>query len=151
MEEDNNIDDSLTWKGLVNELRLNLEEKSRREQILNSKYDEKMCKLEDYVKEEKSKAKKLEEKNSEIAQLKIQVRRLKSSPYGISNENSRRPSTPMMMSSSSRKLRRSLKRPQTPKVKKMGMGNIEQIIDDHHSSFTKLKTKLLDLKSKMNN
>lgn len=150
MEEDNNIDDSMTWKGLVNELRLNLEEKSRREQILNSKYDDKMSKLEDFIKEEKLTLKKLEDKDSEIAQLKIKLRRMKPGPYGGSSEDVRRPSTPLVMSSSSRKLRRSLKRPQTPKVK-MGIGNIEQMLDEHQSSFTKLKTKLLDLKSKMNN
>lgn len=149
MDDDPNMDDSMTWKGLVNELRMNLEEKSRREQILNSKYDEKMSKLEDLIKEEKLKAKKLEEKQSEIAQLKINLRRLKPSPYGISTEELKRPSTPLILgSNSSRKLRRSLKRPQTPKIK---MDNIEQMLDDHQSSFSKLKTKLMDLKSKMNN
>ena len=148
MEEDANIDDSTTWKGLVNELRLNLEEKSRREQILNSKYDEKLCRLEDCIKEEKLKMKKLEEKDSEIAQLKIKLRRSKPLNYETMNEDVKRPPSPMVLSSSSRKVRNSFKRPSTPKVK-MGMGNIDQLLDDHHSSFTKLKTKLFDLKSKM--
>lgn len=149
MEDDPNIDDSMTWKGLVNELRMNLEEKSRREQILNTKYDEKMSKLEDLMKEEKMKGKRLEDKQSEIAQLKINLRRLKPSPYGMASEETKRPSTPLVLgSSSNRKLRRSLKRPHTPKMK---IDNIEQMLDDHQSSFSKLKTKLMDLKNKMNN
>lgn len=149
MEDEGRQNDSMTWKDLVNELRMNLEEKSRREGILNSKLGEKMAKLEQFLKEEKLKGKKLEEKDSEIAQLKIKIRKMRT----YTGEDNKRPPSPMILKSSNRNLRGSYKRPQTPKLGKLSNSRnsimVDRMIDDHHSSFSQLKNKLLDLKSKM--
>jgi len=57
------------------------------------------------------KGKKLEEKESEICQLKIKLRRMR--PLG---DDHKRPASPLIMKSSVRNVRGSYKRPQTPKL-----------------------------------
>ena len=107
-------DDSLTWQDLVNDLRVNLEEKPKREQVLNSKYEEKEGQLEALLRKQKEVFKTLEARDLEIAQLKIKLRRAKPPNYGGGGEELKRPPSPMF-SSSARKVRASSKRPQTPK------------------------------------
>lgn len=56
LEDEDRVDDSSNWKDLVNELRYNLEEKTKREQTLNSHYEDKLSKIDKLLREEKRKS-----------------------------------------------------------------------------------------------
>lgn len=124
LEDEDRVDDSNNWKELVNELRYNLEEKTKREQSLNGQYDEAIGKLDKLIREEKRKTQKLKNKESELAELKIQLRRAKASAFNYGNRDPlvntighmnshRRPPSPIIKSSA-RLPRRSYQSQQGP-------------------------------------
>lgn len=111
LEDEDRVDDSQNWRNLVNDLRFNLEDKSKKEQLLSAQYEEKLTTLDRILREERKKSQKIRDLEGEIAEFKIHMRKMKSSApsyglYSTGDLNMKRPASPVIMQSSSQRIPR---------------------------------------------
>ena len=111
LEDEDRVDDSQNWRTLVNDLRYNLEDKSKKEQQLSAQYEEKLTILDRVLREERKKSQKIRDLENELTEFKLQMRKLKSSGpsfgmYSTGEVMARRPASPVIIQSSSQRVPR---------------------------------------------
>jgi hypothetical protein len=113
LEDEDRVDDSQNWRNLVNDLRYNLEDKSRKEQLLSMQYEEKLTALDKILREERKKSQKIRDLENELTELKIHVRKMKAANsggnyglYSTAEIAKKRPASPVIMQSTSQRVAR---------------------------------------------